>query len=401
MEESPSRATRWGRLAERGVPHLLAIGTLGLLGVGCQEGGGVVGLGDAFDPAATAALVESLSEADRENVSGVHVSLAGGVLAEAVGPASASATSASGLLERVVRGSAVEGRAEAPTFATAVRAPALSLLAPRASVSGAGRASLMPDTLMGRTFGLEGGIGGYRVIADATDAPGDGVRFRTYELDPVTGRPRRVPLNREGHLDVRETAPGTLPRLELNGVAKDGRTELDLYLEGGVSASESELVSDFVSAGSILADDDPVEFSLDERVAFTDGFSRLEITFSRRIEMPGKGRSVGLEWQGVAAADGGEVTSDVSFALTVVDGGHSARVDLVATAASVNGTVTYDGVPAAVVSGDPLDPTISRPDGSPFSADETDAVLRLIEGPDVVLEFGGEMLSALAVLFES
>lgn len=384
----------------RGALAVLGCGALPLLAAGCSEGG-ITGLGETFDPAATVALLENVSGAAEENVSAVHASLAGGVLAQAAASeASAARRPGGSLLGRVVRGSAVEGRADAPTFGSVVRAPVLSLHASRATASADALVALVPDTLKGRTFGLEGGIGGYHVMPEATGAPADGVRFRTYELDPVTARPRRIPLNREGHLDIRE-ATGTLPRLELRGVRRDGRTDLDLYLEGTVSFGETELTSGLESAGTILRDDDEVEFSLSERIAFTDGFNRLEIVFSRQIAVPAKGRSVALEWQGIAAAGDAGVTSSLSFVLTTVDGSHTALVDVTATDTSVTGTVLYDGATAAVISGDPFFPTLSRPDGSPFSATEHDAVLDLVEGPDAALAFGDEMLSALAVLFES
>lgn len=401
MRQMRGEAEKRRAAMTRGALAVLGCGALPILGVGCAEGG-VTGLGETFDPAATVALLESVSGAAEENVSAVHASLGGAVLTEAAAPeASAARRSGGQLLGRAVRGSAVEGRADAPTFGSVVRAPVLSLHASRATGSADALGALVPDTLKGRTFGLEGGIGGYHVVPEATDAPADGVRFRTYELDPVTARPRRIPLNREGHLDIREGTPGAFPRLELQGVRRDGRTDLDLYLEGTVSFGETEVTSDLESAGTILGDDDAVEFSLSERVAFTDGFNRLEIVFSRQIAVPAKDRSVALEWQGIAAAGDQGVTSSLSFVLTIVDGSHTALVDVTATDTSVTGSVLYDGATAAVISGDPFAPTLSRPDGSPFSATEHDAVLDLLDGPDAALEFGDEMLSALAVLFET
>lgn len=386
------------------VGALLAAGALLVAFSACRNGGEVVGLGETFDPAAAVGVLEDVSAAGDENVAAAHVSLAAGVIAEATAPDEPGASAArrpDGLrVDRAVRGPAGEGRADAPTFASVVRVPLLSppLAARVEAAAGAGeRTPVLPDTLKGKTLALLT-IGGYAPLVDRTDAPSDGVRFLTYALDPVTARPKRVPPQQVGHLDIREPPSGGSPRLVLHGV-RGGTTELDLFLEGTVSFSEAGFTSDFTSAGSLLDDRRPVEFSLAEQVSLVDGFNRLEISLRRRIEVPSTGRSVELDWLGAATA-GEDGTVSVDFTLSIVDGDHSAVLEVTATEATVVGALAYDGRAAAVVSGDPAEPAFSRPDGSPFSTVELDALLELLEGTDTVLGFGDRMLSPLTVLFE-
>lgn len=393
---------------------LLGAGALLFAATGCRDGGGITGLGETFDPAATVRLLEDVTAAGEENTAAAHVSLAATVLAPADEPEVALGSRApGGLVERMVRGSAgADGEGDGPPGGAGgvrlslgslgIGGPGAPIGRLEAAAAAARRASPIPDTLEGTTFALQG-IGGYQPVAGETDAPSDGVRFLTYELDPLTRRPKRVPLGRVGHLDIRDIPSGVLPRLELHGVRGTGSgatTELDTFLEGLVSFSDTELSSDLSSAGSLLDGKRRVEFALDERIALTEGFGRLEIALSRRIDIPAAGRSVALEWEGIATAGEGGAAS-VTFTLRIADGDHAAVLDVTATDVFVEGTLLYDGQTVAVLSGVPFDPTFSRPDGSPFPAAELDALRELLEGTDEVLLFGDEMFSSLAILLQA
>lgn len=368
-------------------------------GASCSDDS-IAGLGDTFDPEAALAVVENLAAADEENVSAAHVPLAADVLIEAASAEAAIGSRHEERLKRLVRGFAGESRADAPTLASVMRAPGLSLSIARAearrAATAGGAGNLMPEEFLGATFGFRDS-GGYTRLPEREGAPADGVRFLTYELDPVTRRPRRIPLEERGRLDISEVPSAGFPRLELRGGRGRGSNdtpELDLFLEGSFSLTETEFSSEFVGGGEILDGKRRVQFAVDERLALTD---RLEISLGRRIEVPDIERLVLVEWEGIVTAESATVT----LRLDLSDNGHALTLEVLFTDITASGSVVFDGQTVALIGGNPFQPDFTRPDGGFFSDPEEEALMGLLIGSDEVLVFGDQMFASLVGLFAS
>ncbi len=65
----------------------------------------------------------------------------------------------------------------------------------------------------------------------------------------------------------------------------------------------------------------------------------------------------------------------------------------------MNGTLSYNGDVVMLISGDPIQPTFTRPDGTVPSEGEYGALDRILVGTDELLLFGDEMVSGLTFLF--
>jgi hypothetical protein len=377
---------------------MLLMASLAFVSYGCGED--VTGLGPQFDASQIATILEDLSTASDGNAAIAHLPRVGDVIlywsppAEAsVAPAPVGAASHIGVRHLAIR--ALRSGDLLGAEAVRTRAEAAASVAQVAAALSAAQSGIIPDTLLGKTFVLRS-LQGYVIDERLGGAPPNGVRFFTYGLDPFTGQPRTAPTDQVGYLDLFDESGETL-RLGIKGVRSDGnKTIADLFVEGQYVATQDELISD-IRSGGFLAGRMGVEYDLHDRLAFLDGFSRLEIGYSRDVSVPERGLDA-------SAFFGGEFTDDpddpllFQFYLDLSDGSNRVVLDSW-LGDEISGTLSFNGETMFLLSGDPIQPTFTRPDGSVPSAGEYKALDRILFGTDELLLFGDEMVNGLTFLF--
>jgi len=349
--------------------------------VGCSSDS-VTGLGESFDARASAAIVETAVSSEWVNLSSGHASMI--VLAVKNAPA---ASIIPGLDEdrlgalRNRDGNSIAGRIK-----SSVTAPSLSVT---------GRNGILPDQVLGKTFTLAGQTaGGYGLLEDSEGAPEDGARFLMYELDPVTGRPRLIPPSRAGQLDLREPVPNA--GLEVYATDKSGDVLSDLTLARTVIDDGSNYSSTLTSSGALVKGS-RFEFSMIDHVAFSNGFNRVDFQFDRDIQSQERDIHVTYETDGYITSSETD-QGQVHLVMTLRSGGHTVVLDAVDDGVVVIGDVTYDGVAVVNISGDPFEPTFTRPDGSFLAEGELNDMWEFWHSFDLVLYFGDALVIPLSTL---
>ena len=347
--------------------------------VGCSSDS-VTGLGEAFDARATASIVEAAASSEWVNLSTGHASMI--VLAVKNAPV---ASIVPGLDDG--RLGALELRGESP-IANRIRGSA----GPRLSMTG--RNGILPDEVLGKTFTLAGQTAGGYGILEGSEGPSDGARFHMYELDPVTGRPRLVPPSRAGQLDLLEPVPNA--GLQVFATDKGGDVLSDLTLARTVIDDGVDYSSTFTSSG-MLVRGSRFDYSMIDHVAFSQGFTRVDFQFDRDVESEERDIHVTYETDGYITSNESD-PGQVHLVMTVRGGGHHVVLDAVDTGVAVAGSVSYDGQPVVLISGDPFEPTFTNPDGSFLAEAELNKMWELWYSFDLMLYFGDALLIPLTTL---
>lgn len=364
--------------------------SLALATAACDGNESVVGLDAQFDAGSMAQVLEGFMASTNGDVTAVYLPIVGDVILYS-GVPSASISPAPG--EELTRGHHSRLAVRRLLERSLDRARA-SMPEARAALASNGR--VIPTDLLGKTFVMEP-LKGYVIDKQRVNAPADGVRFETYELDEVTRRPKTMPLERYGHLDLMDQSGETL-RLGVHSMRDNGVEIADFFIEGTYSISDQELISDFRSEGT-LGEGGRVEYALRDLFAFTDGLQQLEVIFERDVSLPEKNRSVSVSLTGVLTQDP-EDPGLLTLSLSLADGSNTATLEASMTEVEVDGTLTHNGETVVLISGDPIEPTYRRPDGTTLEGGQFRAMDRAWVASDQLLLFGDAMVAGVTFLFQ-
>lgn len=287
----------------------LVVAALALTACGSEPG--------TFDPAATSSDVNAMTAAFESPVIQSFALAAGSV--DAVAAARAGFTL--GQLE-----TATSRSRDAARYISRVR----GVLGSPAQGLSASSASIPPEAL-GKTFIYSTTEDRY-VASDRTGAPGDGVRFVLYAVNPITGQIVE-PLNEIGYADVVVEEGSSSASAQVT-VVSGGTTYLDYEVELSGSGSGGRILVDgFVTNGTDRAD-----FRLDNTVVFSGDMSG-QFTLDYAIEVPS--RDLSFEFDMTIEGDG--LTGDGTITLALELSGPNGRVDLAGTYSTATaGTLDVD-----------------------------------------------------------
>jgi len=242
--------------------------------------------------------------------------------------------------------------------ASARYARQLASLVPHRGALQAMTASI-PSGIVGKTFVWDSASDTY-VASDLTGAPGDGVRFTLYALDPVSFRPAE-PLMDVGYVDLVDHS--TASALDVQVKVVDGGTT---YLQYAVTVHSSATggvveLNGFASNGSTLA-----TFDLTSTVNENTGSPVIALDY--HLGVPS--RHLALDWSATLSnLSDTQVVATVDFAVS----GPNGNVHLVGTIGTDGGTLTVkvNGSVFATMTVVPgSDPVITGADGATLTAEE-------------------------------
>jgi hypothetical protein len=373
----------------------LLVSLLVLVSASCSDS--ITGLGDEFSASAVADVVTDMGTVEGRSVASAYIPLVSSALRESIlaGAAVVPRLGPEGEFQVLPRRADRDG--VALSLEGLLARGTAEVAGVHYSQAQAAPAAILPATHHGKTFVLQT-IGGWEIDEGRTDAPVDGVRFILYELDDLTRRPKMIPPQPLGYMDLVEEA-GAAPRLRVRAEKTNGGDETlaDYYLEGSSVTTEDGAVSEFSSAGFLLAGG-RVDYSMQDDITFTSGFQSADIYFARDFHMPGRDLSVTLVMDGELHASEQD-PGFVQITLTASEGSTTAVMDVLDDGFIVDGTLSYNGETVVVISGDSFDPTFSSPDGTLLTETEHQAVWNVFAGVDLLLLFGDEMLAPLSTLF--
>jgi hypothetical protein len=258
---------------------------------------------------------------------------------------------------------------------TAERLRALRNLSP--SFGGTGALALFPTDLLGKTFVWDVQLGHYVLDANATGAPADGIRFILYAVDPVLGRVL-TPLNDIGYFDLIDVSTASADAVQLVAVVNDVT-----YLDYTASASKSTTSATVGAVGFLSNGTDQVDFDLSATLSGA-GFS-----VDYLIEAD----------QGSVRLVASLTEAGLSATLTLEGDGDTVEMELAIGTSTIEGGITYNGDLAVEIGGTPEQPTFTRPDGTPLTENEINALMALGAIIDQLFEAFDNLLAPALIVF--
>jgi hypothetical protein len=240
----------------------------------------------------------------------------------------------------------------------------------------------VPSELLGTTFVWDVNTDTY-VASDLTGAPGAGVRFILYAVDPVMLQPVE-PLVEVGYVDI--TDHSTLSVVDMNVKVVEGNV---VYLEYDVTSHATATggvlgIGGFASNGSTVA-------NFDLTVTVTQTNNSLTIAYGYHVDVPS--RDLSLDWT-VTIASVSE--TEVATTIDLVIDGPNGNVHLSGSYGVSERTLTVrvNGAVFATVNLDGAEPVITDADGQPLGAEDEASLQAIVS---FYLTSGG-MLDALTTL---
>jgi hypothetical protein len=237
---------------------------------------------------------------------------------------------------------------------------------------GEAMAPIFPSDLLGKTFTYDLAETRYEVSTE-TGAPATGVRFILYAVDPVL---RRVttPLTAVGHLDLTDESTAAAAVLGVKVVISN----VTLLDYDAIASIATESVS-FEAQGSISDGQATVEFDLIQGIT-----SGPTIALDYQLAVPESGVALGL----VASI----TTANSDISLTVEHEGGTTVIRAEGDEDAITGTVTHDGIVVVTIAGSPDQPDFTDPSGNALSAEQLEALHRLFEHTDRLLDAFDDLL---------
>ena len=233
---------------------------------------------------------------------------------------------------------------------------------------------VLPEAALGKTFVYDAVLERYVAAPGRSGAPGNGVRYILYAVNPIT----RVPIvaTEIGHADLTdEGAPGSAGIALRLVVVSGGTTFLDYSVEiEGTESSGSLSVAGFVFDGKTR-----LRFRVEAHAATGSAESGFAVAF--HFAVPERGLTVAGSVQAVDRGD----TQGQAVQLTVHSGAAAIGYEILSDGRAIDARVTVNGRLFATVRGDPRNPEIRRTDGRPLSPEETRAL-------HAMLQLAGSML---------
>ncbi|RMH16657.1 MAG: hypothetical protein D6701_08560 [Gemmatimonadetes bacterium] len=248
-------------------------------------------------------------------------------------------------------------------------------------VVGAAGVPVISDESRGVTFVYDPVQDRYVPDAGRAGAPETGVRFILYDVDAASGRPD---VTREvGHADLIDEGDDTPDGPALRFVVTHTG---EVVLDYAVAASGGEDAGSVAIDGTLGAGVDRLDFDIDLEGRREAGRESADLAFA--LEMPERDFAAVARVANVH--DTGEDTGEV--VLTVRYDGVTFGVELNGSRSLLEGTFSVDGEPFAVVSGDPADPAITRPDGSPLEPEQVRALVGVLQLQEHAFRLLGDLM---------
>lgn len=239
--------------------------------------------------------------------------------------------------------------------------------------------ALFPADLLGKTLVFNPQLERYEVDDAATGAPADGVRLILYAVDPILHQILE-PLDPVGYLDLIDVSTVSYDALQLVAVI-EGETFLD-YVASVTQTTDSVTIAveGFLSDGT-----DQVDFDL----SLTGTANSLSLDYL----LSANGNSVRLE---ASFSGDGE---DAFEATLTIDGDDTIVLSITVTPSTVSGEITYNGDVAVTISGTPEEVTFERPDGTPLTEQEINALEALGNIIEELFDAFDNLLAPALVVF--
>jgi hypothetical protein len=288
-----------------------------------------------------------------------------------------------------IRGKTPEGiRAAAVRTAQRLAAtlqPATGVGMSASSSTHAGQAlASVPPEVAGKTFVYDEATGSY-AASTRTGAPGNGVRFILYEVDPVSYAPVQ-PLSEIGHVDLTDLSAGSTQAARVEVVVA-GVTYIN-YTVSASSTSTSGRVSviGWVTDGAIQA-----TINLLSTITYTGG---LTLTYS--LDVPQRDVSIDLT---ISASNISEPSGTVVINLLMR--GPNGTVSMTGEFSETSGTVNVriNGSAFATVATDGSSTTITRTDGTPLADEEYVALQGVFDVQASAFTAFDQMLAPVGTFF--
>lgn len=272
----------------------------------------------SFDDVDPAVMKEGLADVSAELATneGLTTLSAMGFAIGSLFPASGSAALRASLPSELLRlnGLGTGGRRSIDAQRQAVRRVAASMRGPRSPST-----HLIPDAITGKTMVWDEANDTY-IDGNVAGAPSNGVRFRLYELDPLTNLPAS-PLVQIGYVDITDESTATTDAVGI-GVVVGSTTVIDYVVSGSVSlTTENWSVVGFLRALT-------GNFQIDFDLAYT--YSQSSESLTLLVEATG-GFTLEL------------ATDNDSFDLTIGNGTDEISISGVDTATGETIEVRFNG----------------------------------------------------------
>lgn len=225
--------------------------------------------------------------------------------------------------------------------------------------------ALFPADVLGKTLVWDVNTDQY-VVSNLSGAPANGIRILIYTIDPVSGQPFE-PLQQLGHVDLTDESTAQADRLGVE--LKLGTTTIADYT---VSATVTTTSIQLAAVGFVRSADGTrqVNFNLTTTVSANGVNVNYQVTGNNGVSVSVTGNLT-------------QTSSQVTF--TVSRGGASIEL-AVNVGTTITGTVKFNGVTVATLSGDPDNPTLTGAGGRTLTQEEVQSLLAIFEAAGSFLE---------------
>ena len=357
-----------------------SITTVALVSVALTGCGGDSGPDAPFNPAGTSADLNAMNSAFASPAF-ASFSTFSIMFDAALGGAPIVSASAQALDVRRGLSSAERGSPKAVRAAAKRAAERMATLLERQRRTGfSASVAAVPAAVAGKTFVYDPGTGGY-VQSDLTGAPGNGVRFIIYAVNPVTWAPAE-PLTETGHVDLIDLSAGSTQAARVLFVS-GGIT----YVGSGPSTTTTE-TSGRVSVIGVVTDGTiQANINLRSTSSYTEG---LTLTYS--LDLPQRDVSIDLTMN--QSESGATV---VNLTMSGPNGAVSMSGEFGETTGTLN--VRINGHLFATIEASGSTMTITRSDGTPMAEDELVALQGVFDVQEAAFVAFDQMLAPVGTFF--
>jgi len=243
--------------------------------------------------------------------------------------------------------------------------------------------ALFPANVLGKTLVWDTTAHAF-VISALTGAPAAGIRILIYAVNPVTEQPI-VPLQELGYVDLTdESSPAA--------------DQLGVFLTLGATT-----IADYTV--SLVSGTTQTTVGAKGYINNTDGAGRVDFDFNNNLDFQAQTLSITSQLTSGNASifvDVEEDTASVILTIRVEKAGNAIEMHVVVddSNGAITGTVKYNGVTVATISGSVNGPVFTSTAGRVLTAADTAALIGIFEKAlDVATDLGDAVFRPAAVVF--